>query len=174
MNHCLSLLAKGDASLGGCAEWVREMLAVCRALETLVVSESRPLQAAAALCANVCDDCRVEGEKHAHHHEECKACMEACVKGPEVAPRRLRRFGRRGDEAVARCVRRAAHLTSVGVGRTSWDQAVQDVEMRFPARGRVGTDGNATRARRDDGCRFAFVRRTWRASSRTASSASPR
>ena len=80
MNHCLGLLAKGDASLGGCAKRVREMLAVCRALETLVVSESRHLQAAAALCASVCDDCRAECEKHAHHHEECKACMEACVK----------------------------------------------------------------------------------------------
>lgn len=80
MNHCLDLLAKGDASLGDCAKRVREMLAVCRALETLVVSESRHLQAAAALCAKVCDDCRAECEKHAHHHGECKACMEACVK----------------------------------------------------------------------------------------------
>ena len=80
MNHCLALLAKGDASLGGCAKRVREMLAVCDALQTLVVSETHHLPAAAALCASVCDDCRAECEKHAHHHAECKACMEACAK----------------------------------------------------------------------------------------------
>ncbi len=80
MSHCLELLAKGDASLGACAKRVREMLAVCRALQTLVVSESGHVQAAAALCASVCDDCRAECEKHAHHHAECKACMEACAK----------------------------------------------------------------------------------------------
>ena len=78
MNHCLQLLAKGDASLGPCSKRVREMLAVCRAVQTLVASESSHLATAAALCASVCEDCRAECEKHAHHHAECEACAKAC------------------------------------------------------------------------------------------------
>lgn len=78
LSHCLRLLAGGDTSMGACAKSVREMLAVCGAVQTLALSDSRHLASAAALCANVCEDCRVECAKHASHHAECKACEEAC------------------------------------------------------------------------------------------------
>ncbi len=78
LSHCLRLLSGGDASLGPCATTVREMLAVCRAVETLALANSAHLAQAAALCATVCEDCRVECAKHAGHHAECKACADAC------------------------------------------------------------------------------------------------
>ena len=78
LSHCLRLLSGGDTSLGPCAITAREMLAVCRAVETLALADSKHLASAAALCANVCEDCRIECEKHAGHHAECKACAEAC------------------------------------------------------------------------------------------------
>ncbi|MDH3726035.1 MAG: Csp1 family four helix bundle copper storage protein [Myxococcales bacterium] len=80
MTHCLRLLSKGDTSLGACAVSVREMLAVCRAVETLARSSSAHLAAAASLCASVCESCRVECAKHSSHHPECAACEQACVR----------------------------------------------------------------------------------------------
>ena len=78
LTHCLGRLSQGDSSLGACAARVREMLAVCAAVQTLVLAQSSHLPRAAALCANVCESCRVECAKHAKHHAECRACEAAC------------------------------------------------------------------------------------------------
>ncbi|MEM7433833.1 MAG: Csp1 family four helix bundle copper storage protein [Myxococcota bacterium] len=78
LTHCLRRLSTGDSSLGACAMRVREMLAICPAVETLALSESSHLPRAAALCVEVCESCRAECAKHAGHHAECRACEEAC------------------------------------------------------------------------------------------------
>lgn len=88
LTHCLRLLSGGDPSLGACAARVREMLAVCTALQTLVASETSFLPQAAALCVEVCDTCRAECAKHAKHHRECRDCETACV-GVIAAARRV-------------------------------------------------------------------------------------
>lgn len=79
LTHCLRRLAQGDGSLGECAMRVREMLAVCRVTETLAAAGSEYLSQAAALCADVCESCRLECEKHASHHRECAECAKACA-----------------------------------------------------------------------------------------------
>ncbi|MEM8606586.1 MAG: Csp1 family four helix bundle copper storage protein [Myxococcota bacterium] len=78
LTHCLRRLSEGDKSLGACAVRVREMLAVCGSTQTLALSQSSFLSAATALCVEVCDACRIECDKHAHHHDECRACADAC------------------------------------------------------------------------------------------------
>lgn len=79
MQHCLTLLASGDKSLGDCATAVHQMLAVCNAMTVLVASGTRHLKAAAALCVDVCGDCEKACRVHAEHHAQCKACADACA-----------------------------------------------------------------------------------------------
>jgi Cys-rich four helix bundle protein (predicted Tat secretion target) len=79
MQHCLDLLAKGDTSMAGCSQSVNQMLAVCRAVPTLVAANSPHLKAMASVCVKVCESCKAECDKHAAHHPECKACADACA-----------------------------------------------------------------------------------------------
>jgi Cys-rich four helix bundle protein (predicted Tat secretion target) len=78
LQHCITLLSKGDTSMAECAAAVNVMLAVCRGMGTLAVSGSKHLQAAARLCVDVCSDCAAACEPHVGHHDTCKACHEAC------------------------------------------------------------------------------------------------
>lgn len=80
LQHCLSLLADGDESLGDCAKSVQQMLAICRAAGPLVYAGSKHLRAFAEVCAAVCGDCETACRKHESHHAICKACAEACAK----------------------------------------------------------------------------------------------
>ena len=80
LTHCLRQLGQGDRTLADCAASVRDMLAVCRAVQSLVASNSPHVAEAAALCAAVCQTCRVECAKHASHHSECAACERACAR----------------------------------------------------------------------------------------------
>ena len=79
LQHCLDLLAKGDTSLGECAQNVRQMLAVCTAVGPIAVAGSRHLRAMARLCLDVCTDCEQACRKHEGHHAACKRCAEACA-----------------------------------------------------------------------------------------------
>jgi Cys-rich four helix bundle protein (predicted Tat secretion target) len=79
LEHCLTLLGQGDKSLGGCAQAVNEMLAVCRVVGPLAAADSTHLKALARLCADVCTDCEKACRPHADHHPVCKACAEACT-----------------------------------------------------------------------------------------------
>lgn len=78
LQHCLNLLAKGDTSLGECAQKVNQMLAVCRAVGTLADAGSSHLGSAASLCRDVCKDCEAACKPHVGHHPECAACAKAC------------------------------------------------------------------------------------------------
>lgn len=78
LTHCIDALAKGDDSMAGCAQAVRDMITACTALASFAAANSKHTRASIAMCQAICKECRVECEKHAHHHAVCKECMEAC------------------------------------------------------------------------------------------------
>ena len=77
--HGLDVLRTGDASLADCNRSVSVMLAVCHAVARMAALESERLPDIVKVAHQTCDDCRIECEKHADHHPECKACGEACA-----------------------------------------------------------------------------------------------
>lgn len=81
--HCVEELGKGNVSMANCNRRVHEMLAMCRATQTLAALESTLLAQAAATCAAACKACAEAcGEHKAHFahgmHQACKDCMESC------------------------------------------------------------------------------------------------
>lgn len=78
LRHCLDTFAAGDTTLAACAKSVRELVAVCAALQDLAVANSLYVPALAKVVLTVCTDCEKECRKHADHHAECKACADAC------------------------------------------------------------------------------------------------
>ncbi|HSC89487.1 MAG TPA: Csp1 family four helix bundle copper storage protein [Polyangiaceae bacterium] len=76
--HCIRSLASGSTMMADCAALVEQMIPICRAMASLAAMGSHHARALAALCATACAECAVECEKHAHHHDECKACAAAC------------------------------------------------------------------------------------------------
>ena len=78
ISHCFVSFSEGDTSLAQCAAKVHEMLAVCRAMSTLVASDSAHTRGMAKVCIDACRDCLAECEKHAKKHRECGDCAEAC------------------------------------------------------------------------------------------------
>lgn len=77
--HGLDVLSTGDTSLADCNRAVSVMLAVCHAVARMAALESSRLPEIIKVALHTCDDCRIECEKHADHHPECKACGEACA-----------------------------------------------------------------------------------------------
>jgi len=78
LSHCFVSFSEGDTSLAQCAVKVHEMMAVCRAMSTLVASDSTYVRGMARVCIDACRDCAAECEKHAKMHRECGDCAEAC------------------------------------------------------------------------------------------------
>lgn len=78
LDHCIALVADDDTSIAACLKTTRAMLPALEALLSLASSSNANLPAMAKVCLALCEDCRVECEKHAHHHAQCKACMESC------------------------------------------------------------------------------------------------
>ncbi len=80
LQHCIELLASGDATLKDCARTVIDMLAVNGALMKLAATHSTHTAAQAKLAVAVNELCEAECRKHAEKHAPCKACAEACAK----------------------------------------------------------------------------------------------
>jgi len=78
LQHCIAALSTGDTSMAECASAVNEMLAICRGMGVLAVSNSKHLAAAAKVCHSLCSDCAAACKPHSGHHATCKACAEAC------------------------------------------------------------------------------------------------
>ncbi|MFW8591305.1 four-helix bundle copper-binding protein [Glaciecola sp. 2405UD65-10] len=78
LDHCIALVADDDTSIADCLRTTRAMLPALEAMVSLASSSNANLPAMAKVCLALCEDCRVECEKHAHHHAQCKACMESC------------------------------------------------------------------------------------------------
>jgi Cys-rich four helix bundle protein (predicted Tat secretion target) len=85
MQHCISLLSKGDTSMAACAQTVHEMLAVCEGTRVLALAGSAHLGQAAALCKSICESCEAACNVHAGHHKECGDCAAACKATSEAA-----------------------------------------------------------------------------------------
>lgn len=78
LNHCLRMLGTGNTSMAECSRAVSDMLAICEASESLAAAGSKHLKALSAVCITACTDCSKACEPHVGHHDECKACKEAC------------------------------------------------------------------------------------------------
>lgn len=81
--HCAVELGRGNKEMANCNMKVHEMVAMTRAMSTLVAMESAQAKALAALCAASCRACKEACAEHKAHfahgmHLPCKACMEAC------------------------------------------------------------------------------------------------
>lgn len=79
LDHCLTLLGKGDTSLAACARSVADMLAVNAALLRLAGLRSTHLAGMARVAIEVDGACEVECRKHAETHPPCKGCADACA-----------------------------------------------------------------------------------------------
>jgi len=79
LQHCLTLLAQGDKSLGDCAKAVTQMRAVCEAMSTLAAYNSAYVPRLAKVCIDVCSDCEKACRPHIEQHAVCKACADACL-----------------------------------------------------------------------------------------------
>jgi Cys-rich four helix bundle protein (predicted Tat secretion target) len=80
LQHCLTLLGAGDATMAGCAMAVRDTLASSRALQTLAAAGSKHVKSFAKAATEVARDCEAECRKHADKHQTCKDCAEACAR----------------------------------------------------------------------------------------------
>lgn len=78
LDHCLTLFQSGDTSIADCAREVQLMLPMCQTMSTHAKAGSKHVKALAKTCIGVCKDCKVECDKHADKHVECKDCSEAC------------------------------------------------------------------------------------------------
>ncbi|MEM9455800.1 MAG: Csp1 family four helix bundle copper storage protein [Myxococcota bacterium] len=78
LQHCITLLSKGETSMAECAAAVNDMMSICQGMGALALSKSKHLQAAAKLCHDLCSDCAAACKPHVAHHASCKACAEAC------------------------------------------------------------------------------------------------
>lgn len=78
--HCIVLLGQGDKGMAACATSVEQMLATCRALQSLALQQSSLTPAMAKVAHDACRACEKECKKHESKHAECKACMQACDK----------------------------------------------------------------------------------------------
>ena len=77
--HCIRQLSEGDKSMADCARGVNQMLALCKALESLAAQRSPLTPVLAKLCIEACKQCAEACKQHADHHAECKACYESCL-----------------------------------------------------------------------------------------------
>ncbi|TGL58317.1 four-helix bundle copper-binding protein [Leptospira sarikeiensis] len=78
INMCVDFLAEGHKEMADCLRTVEETTALCEAFVTISSLKSPATKKLASLCLESCERCAAQCDKHADHHEECKACSEAC------------------------------------------------------------------------------------------------
>lgn len=84
LNHCLNLLGEGDQSMAACSKAVNQMLALCKALQSLAAQRSPLTPIQAKICIEACKQCADACKEHIDHHAECKDCYESCLKCVEA------------------------------------------------------------------------------------------
>jgi Cys-rich four helix bundle protein (predicted Tat secretion target) len=77
LRHCFGMLAMNDASMADCTKASYDLVAACRALETLAAVNSSFTPAMAKTVADICMACKKECEKFPQY-VECKDCGDAC------------------------------------------------------------------------------------------------
>jgi Cys-rich four helix bundle protein (predicted Tat secretion target) len=78
LRHCLGMMSMKDTSMASCASSVVELVAACRALQTLASVNSTFTPAFAKDVAAVCSACEKECRKFYDKYTVCKACADAC------------------------------------------------------------------------------------------------
>lgn len=61
-----------------CAMECRDCADICSLLYKFIARGSRNITILKTLCAEICEKCAIECERHAGHMPSCKACAEAC------------------------------------------------------------------------------------------------
>ncbi len=69
--------AKGH-DMTACIQLCRDCADICTLCARLTVRGSQSMASFMTVCAEACEACAAECEKHADHNEHCKACAEAC------------------------------------------------------------------------------------------------
>lgn len=79
LDHCFTLLGRGDTEMAACARSVNELLAVCAALQRLATADSKFLAGYARVAGDICENCEKECRRHEKKHVQCRDCAEACA-----------------------------------------------------------------------------------------------
>jgi Cys-rich four helix bundle protein (predicted Tat secretion target) len=82
LRHCYGMFSMKDTSMTECAKSVSELIAACRALQTLAASNSDFVPAFAKVVEKVCLACKTECDKFPKI-AECVACGDSCLKCAE-------------------------------------------------------------------------------------------
>jgi Cys-rich four helix bundle protein (predicted Tat secretion target) len=86
LRHCFGMLSMGDASMAGCAEAAYQLIAACRALQSITAVNSAHAGHFGRAVSMICADCEKECKKFPDIAEciacgaACKACAEECRK----------------------------------------------------------------------------------------------
>jgi len=78
LRHCIAMMEMKDSSMAACANMVLQLIASCRALQTLASLNSTFTAAFAKDTAAVCAACEAECRKFYTKYTVCKACADAC------------------------------------------------------------------------------------------------
>jgi Cys-rich four helix bundle protein (predicted Tat secretion target) len=77
LRHCFGMLSMNDSSMAACTTASFDLVAACRALQTLAAVNSPFTPALSKTVADVCIACKKECDKFPQY-VECKACGDAC------------------------------------------------------------------------------------------------
>lgn len=85
-NHCYDACLQEDEvkMLAYCIKLDRECADICAYLEQAITRGTPFIGQLAQVCAEICEACGNECDKHADMHEHCKRCAEACHKCAEA------------------------------------------------------------------------------------------
>ena len=75
--NCVSVCINDGKPLSCCPVCL-DCADVCMMMFRLEAHNSTFLKSMYTLCADICEACAAECEKHADYHPHCKACMYAC------------------------------------------------------------------------------------------------
>ncbi|AFY79530.1 MAG: four-helix bundle copper-binding protein [Hydrococcus sp. C42_A2020_068] len=78
--HCAKA-CMGDPEMLGCARTCLDCVETCRTIAIYMVRGSRFIPHLAKACAEICDACAKECEKHKDEH--CQKCARACRQAAE-------------------------------------------------------------------------------------------
>jgi Cys-rich four helix bundle protein (predicted Tat secretion target) len=78
LRHCLAMMSMKDTSMAACANMVIQLIAACRALQTLASLNSTFTGAFAKDVSAVCTACEKECGAFYDKYPVCKACGDAC------------------------------------------------------------------------------------------------
>jgi Cys-rich four helix bundle protein (predicted Tat secretion target) len=77
LRHCFGMLAMKDTSMAACTDSAFQLVAACKALQSLAAVNSPHTGHFAKVVEMICTDCQKECEKFPQY-AECKSCAEAC------------------------------------------------------------------------------------------------